>query len=137
MCRLGSFTRQGAKDEEGERVKIKNSLTVSGPWHPAIEHAVNVTDDVWYAITGRQARITGLGEEGHSERSLHYGVRGDTRIRAIDVDADENHVTPQQQAKIDSELRKRLGTVYDIVWEAMGTVHAHLHVEYDPEPVIP
>jgi hypothetical protein len=117
-------------------VKIKAERTVSGPWHPAIEHAANVTDRVWLAVTGRHARITGLGEEGHSERSLHYGIPGDIRIRAIDVDADDTHVTAQQQAKIDSELRKRLGIEYDIVWEHMGTVNAHLHLEYDPEEVI-
>jgi len=40
----------------------------------------------------------------------------------------------EQRVKVDSELRARLGTSYDILWEHMGTVNAHLHIEYDPKP---
>jgi len=101
--------------------------------HPSIHHAANVIDRVWRKHTGRHARVTGLGEEGHSERSLHYGVLGDIRVRAIDIDADDSHVNASQVAAIDAELRQRLGTEYDIVWEHMGTQLAHLHVEYDPK----
>ena len=116
-------------------MKIKNARTVGGPWHPAIHHAANVIDRVWRAVTGRHPRCTGLGEEGHSERSRHYGTPGDIRLRAIDIDADAEQLDAGQQATIDAELRARLGTDYDILWEAMGTANAHLHVEYDVKPV--
>ena len=116
-------------------MKIKNARTVGGPWHPAIHHAANVIDRVWRAVTGQHPRCTGLGEEGHSERSKHYGLPGDIRLQAIDIDADGERVNDAQVAVIDAELRARLGTDYDILWEAMGTVNAHLHVEYDPKPV--
>lgn len=116
-------------------MKIKAERTVSGPWHPSIEHAADIIDRVWRAATGRHARVTGLGEEGHSERSLHYGIPGDIRLRAIDVDADAEQIDTRQQAKVDSELRRRLGIEYDIVWEQMGTPNAHLHVEFQPKAV--
>lgn len=116
-------------------MKIKVDRTVGGPWHPAIEHAADIIDRVWRAHTGKQARVTGLGEEGHSESSLHYGIPGDIRLRAIDVDADEQHCTAAQRIKIHNDLLRRLGTEFDVIWEAMGTPNAHLHVEFQPEPV--
>lgn len=116
-------------------MKIKAERTVGGPWHPSIEHAAGVIDRVWRAVVGQHPRVTGLGEEGHSERSLHYGLPGDIRVRAIDIDADSGRINADQQRRVDEELRRRLGTEYDIVWEQMGTVNAHLHVEYQPEEV--
>ena len=115
-------------------MKIKAANTVGGPWHPAIEHFANLVDLVWRKHTGQHPRVTGLGEEGHSERSLHYGKPGDVRLRAIDFDADDTRITAEQQVKVDAELRELAGTAYDIVWEHMGTVRAHLHGEYDPKP---
>ena len=115
-------------------MKIKAANTVGGPWHPAIEHAANVIDRVWRKHVSQHPRVTGLGEEGHSERSKHYGDVGDVRVRAIDIDADRERITADQQMKVDAELRERLGTEYDIIWEYMETVRAHLHVEWDPKP---
>lgn len=131
-------------------MKIKNLRTVGpGPIHPAIHHAMNVVDRVWRKHTGTHARITGLGEEGHSEGSRHYGIEGDIRLRAFDVDADDEHLVPgadvpeetratlarTAQHAIDKELRKRLGEFeYDLVWKDLGEITAHLHLEYDPKP---
>jgi hypothetical protein len=115
-------------------VKIKDSKTALGPAgaHPSIIHAIDVVDRVWWRVTGRQMRVTGLAEEGHSEASLHYGVQGDPRCRAFDVGAGDT--TPEERAKITSELLSRLGDFeYDFVWEGLGTQNAHLHIEFDPK----
>jgi hypothetical protein len=112
---------------------LKDTKTVSlGPMHPSLHHALNVIDRVWREHTGNQARITGLGEEGHSRGSLHYGVPGDIRLRAADVDADEQHLPAAKRPALDAELRKRLGVgEFDLVWEGLGTPYAHLHIEVD------
>ena len=117
-------------------MQVKATRTVSGPWHPSIHHAANVIDRVWRALCGKHPRVTGLGEEGHSERSKHYGELGDVRIRAIDIDADFTAIPEDLVDAVDRALRERLGIDYDIVWERMGTPHAHLHIEYDPKEVV-
>lgn len=130
-------------------MKIKNSRTVAVELHPSIHHVLNVVDRVWRHETDSQPRVTGLGEEGHSEGSRHYGLEGDIRIRAVDIDADDNRLCPAADVsldlrphlaratreRIDTELRARLGTEFDIVWEGIGTISAHCHIEYDPKPL--
>lgn len=132
--------------------KVKNARTVPfGPPTPGIHHAANVVDRVWRKHTGQQPRITGIQEEGHSEGSRHYGLPGDIRWRAFDVDADLDHILPPEllgrdpswraskaaaiRSRIESELKERLGSgEFDLVWEGVGTPGAHLHVEEDPKP---
>lgn len=115
-------------------MKIKNARTALGPAgaHPSMLHALDVTDRVWRRATGKHPIITGLAEEGHSEGSRHYGVPGDARCRAFDVRCAD--LTPEERVEIDAELARRLGAnEFDIVWEALGTANAHLHVEADPK----
>ena len=115
---------------------VKNSRTVALVLHPAIEHAANVVDRVWHAVVGQHARCTGLGEEGHSKRSKHYGELGDVRCRAIDIDGDTDHLPPHLEAKVMKELKARLPRPeYDVVFEGRGKVWAHVHIEFDPKPV--
>ena len=115
-------------------MKIKNARTVGVIYHHSTLHAMEVVNRVWFSETGNHARITGLGEEGHSAKSLHYGTMTDIRCRAFDVDADLEHCTEKERKGIDHQLKKRLGSdEYDIVWERLGTVHAHLHIEVDPK----
>lgn len=123
---------------------VKDSKTVPlAGVTPAIHHAMNVVDRVWRTHTGQQARVTGLQEEGHSGGSRHYGLPGDVRCRAFDVDADDEHLThattrlnaAQVRTAILEELRRRLGQgEYDIMFELIGTPGAHLHIEEDPKP---
>jgi len=113
-------------------MKVKNARTVLGPFgaHPSLLHALGVTDRVWRKVTGKHMIVTGLAEEGHSEGSRHYGVPGDARCRAFDVRAAD--LTPEARLEIDAELHRRLGAnEFDVVWEALGTVNAHLHLEVD------
>ncbi len=102
--------------------------TAVGELHPAIEHAMNVVDRVWFKVTGVQAVCTGLGEEGHSPRSRHYGILGDIRCRAFDIRT--RNLSEVQRQEIDDSLRVRLGAglEFDIVWESL-----HLHLEFDPK----
>lgn len=129
---------------------LKDSKTVVlGPVHPAIHHAMNVVDTAWRKITGHQARVTGLGEEGHSDKSRHYGIPGDIRLRAFDVDADDTAVCPDTiteidleklasgyRSKLETEIRTRLAHPHEfqVIFEFLGTVRAHMHIEYDPMP---
>jgi len=121
-------------------IEVKNSRTVNAcPPHPAIQYAMGVMAGIIYRHTGRNMRVTGLQEEGHSQNSRHYGkqltpVEFDPRPRAFDFDADEEHIPADKIAAIDTEARARLGVPYEfqIVWEAMGTTSAHGHVEFDP-----
>lgn len=117
---------------------VKNSRTVLGPSgaHPAIQHADDVVSYVIMKHTGKHARVTGLAEEGHSFRSLHAGLEVDRRCRAIDYDADEDHIPASKRDDIHQELMLRLPeSEYDIVWEAIGTARAHLHIEFQRKEV--
>ena len=114
-------------------MKTKVTRTVLGPegMHPSAIHAALVVDRVWRRVTGKHPIVTGLAEEGHSEGSLHYGIPGDTRCRAFDIRAAD--LTPEERLEVDAELGRRLGAnEFDLVWEALGTPNAHLHVEVDP-----
>ena len=113
-------------------MKVKNARTVLGPEgaHPSLRHAHLVIDRIWRKVTGTHPLVTGLAEEGHSEGSLHYGIPGDSRCRAIDYRASD--LTPEARIEIDAEAHRRLGAnEFDIVWEALGTANSHLHLEVD------
>ena len=113
-------------------MKVKNTRTALGVEgaHPSLAHAMGVVDRVWRKVTGRHPIVTGLAEEGHSETSRHYGIPGDSRCRALDVRAVD--LTPEERVEIDAELHRRLGAnEFDVVWEALGTVNSHLHLEVD------
>lgn len=115
-------------------LKVKDARTVLGPEgaHPAIIYAHLVVDRVWRSVTGRHARVTGLAEEGHSHASLHYGVVGDSRCRAIDYDADAEALSEDERLRVNKELLRRLPDAeFDVIWESLGTPKAHLHVEWD------
>lgn len=118
-------------------MKIKDAKTTLGPEgaHPAILYAMDVVDRIIRRRTGRHMRVTGLAEEGHSEKSRHYGIPGDARCRAFDFDADETEMNAAQRAKIRDDIEYRLCVEdFDFVWEGLGTSAAHGHVEFDPEP---
>ena len=115
---------------------VKNARTVPLELHPSIHHAANVVDRVWWEIVEHHARITGLQEEGHSKGSKHYGLRGDIRCRAIDVDADPEHLPPELEAQVLRELRARLPDLeYLVILEGKGTIRAHIHIGYQPRGV--
>lgn len=115
-------------------MKVKQERTVGVIYHHSTLHAMEVVDRVWRKLVGQHARITGLGEEGHSEGSRHYGRPGDIRTMAFDVDADIQHLPVHLRHVVHEELQRRLGEdEYDLVWEGMDSVHAHLHVEVDPK----
>lgn len=106
---------------------IKATRTVALELHPAIHHAMNVVDRVWWDVTGEEAICTGLQEEGHSARSLHTGILGDIRCRAFDIRI--SGLSEAEKSEIDDSLSVRLaaGLEYDVVWK-----FNHLHVEFQP-----
>jgi len=114
-------------------MKVKNSRTVVLELHPAIHYAMNVVDRVWRQRFSSHPRITGLEEEGHSPTSLHYGIPGDIRCRAFDVDIPDN-LTESQLSWVVETLRSRLPRKeWDIIVEGLGTSQQHIHIEHDPK----
>lgn len=97
--------------------------------HPAMIFAAEQVWIVWNLITGRDPVFTGGQEDAHSDGSRHFGLYPDPRCRAFDV-ADD-YLNHDQKEEAISELRKRLGNQFDILWEL-----DHLHVEYDPRLVL-
>lgn len=111
-------------------MRVKATRTVGLALHPSLEHALIEVDRAWREVLEEDPVVTGLQEEGHSKKSLHYGILGDVRARAGDL---RWRGTEEQRLEIDRRLRARLGTAYDIVWESLGKPNVHLHVEYDPD----
>lgn len=92
--------------------------------HPAMAFAQEQVWIVYRMAVGRDPVITGAQEAAHSEGSLHYGLFPDPRLRALDFDDDD--ISEAQRVIIQTALRERLGSQFDVVWESN-----HLHVEYD------
>lgn len=95
-------------------------------WHPAMMFAHEVVDRVFRLRYGQQATLTGAQEDAHGKGSLHYGIEGDPRCRAADYADDP--VPANDRMGCREEIMARLGSEFDVVWEAR-----HLHVEYQPE----
>ena len=107
--------------------KFKGSAPVVLSPHPAILYAADVCDRVVRSIAGLQPIFTGGQEEGHSEKSLHYGIPGDTRCRALDIRI--SGFNPTQLKMIVGALQARLPALeFDVVLEP-----DHIHLEYDPK----
>jgi len=87
--------------------------------HPAIRYACDVI-----SLIEAGPVITSASDSTHKKESLHYGLKGDSRCRAVDLRI-KNLTNPQETAK---ELKRRLGPDFDIVLEA-----DHIHLEYDPK----
>lgn len=117
-------------------MRTKNARTVGVVYHHSILHAMEVADRVILAMTGDQMRVTGLGEEGHSRNSKHYGVPGDIRTRAFDLDADADHIPPAILDDVVAELQTRLPREeFLVLMEGEGTISAHIHIGFQPKRV--
>lgn len=104
-------------------MKIKEGVIFLDP-HPAILYAIGVVDVYWRQKFGRQATITAASDGTHSENSYHYGVAGDPRCRAVDFRTRD--LTGAQKAQAQADLRRLLGTMFDVVLET-----THLHLEFE------
>jgi len=83
--------------------------------------ALFIADQV-YRELGYEMVVRHLKDGKHKRASLHYiGNAGD--LRTWDVDAEE----------IVIQLRKRLGSEYDVVLEDKGGPNEHIHLEYQPK----
>ena len=106
-------------------MKLKEGVTLTR-LHPSIAHALDVIDAYWWKKFGTHVVVTSLGDGTHSEGSLHYGVRGDVRCRALDFRI--RHLEGAVRAQVRLDLRGLLGSVYDVVLES-----DHGHIEFDPK----
>ena len=80
-----------------------------------------VADQV-YSDHGHDLTVTSICDGKHSENSLHYrGLAADLRTVA-------GGIGEARAGVLAAELRKRLGTQFDVVVEK-----DHIHVEFDPK----
>ena len=87
---------------------------------PEASHIIVVAHRVWQRYLRRDLTVTSITDGKHSANSLHYqGKAVDLRNRDL-----EDH---QQEVAV-QELRRHLGSAYDVVLEP-----THIHVEYDPK----
>jgi len=92
-----------------------------------IRRAMNIVDQVFIDMTGREAVLTSTNEGDHSPSSLHYdNLAMDFRMKDIPF---------EKRDSIRLEVRKRLrdqfgALKYDVVFSEYDTA---LHVEYDPK----
>ena len=107
--------------------KVKGSAPVAIEWHPSAVHGIEVASRVVWKFANKHLVVTGAQEEGHSEKSLHYGIPGDIRCRAFDIRTSD--FSKPQIKDIVAELKLRLcaGKEFDVVLE-----DDHIHVEAQP-----
>jgi hypothetical protein len=68
---------------------------------------------------------TSGNDSKHMADSKHY------RDEALDFRT--HHLAGVEKANFAREVRRRLGTDYDVMLEGLGTSNEHLHCEYDPK----
>ena len=104
-------------------LKLKNGVKAKD-LQPQTVLAIAVVNDI-YSKYEYDCVVTSLNDSKHSEKSLHYsGFAADFRM---------NNVHEVDQKKITQLAKENLGGEYDVLLESVGTVNAHLHVEYDPK----
>lgn len=79
-----------------------------------------------YRVNGHDCVITSLKDGVHGPRSFHSR---DDVCRAADIRT--NFVPDELMANMVAEIRSCLTPDYDVVLEASGTPHEHLHIEFD------
>lgn len=99
---------------------VKNGVETTLEPSAEIKKAMQVADIVSREITGKQVTVTSVLDGKHKPGSRHYsGNAFDLRTFIYSKD---------QVKKLVQELKKQLGTDYDIVDET-----DHLHIEFDPK----
>jgi hypothetical protein len=73
-----------------------------------------------------QPVITSGNDGRHSRGSLHYDNRA--------LDFRGNNITDAQGRALANEVRRMLGTGYDVIFETFpgNPANDHLHIEFDP-----
>lgn len=108
-------------------MKVKDGVISFAP-HPSILHAMEVVNAYWWKEFGEHATVTSIHDKTHSFESFHYGTRDDIRTRAFDVRTRD--LGGDAKAKMRNDLRRLLGTIFDVVLES-----DHLHIELDMKKV--
>lgn len=101
-------------------MRLKNGASINGI-QPDIIAALVPAALIWDRH-GQELVVTSGTDGEHSEGSLHYaGLALDFRTRYFGMD---------QVFEVASDLRKALGTDYDVVIEP-----SHIHCEFDPKEI--
>lgn len=94
---------------------------------PQILLALQVAEGV-YAEEGVDCWVTSVNDGSHGYGSLHFsGNAVDLRVHNLPDD--------ETARRVATEIKERLaqGVEFDVVAEGLGTVNAHIHIEYQPK----
>lgn len=107
-------------------VAIKNGRVDIGSLDPAMAPVILAVAEAAERLGLPQPVITSGNDSRHSNGSLHY------QDRALDFRG--NNITDAQGFALQNEVRRILGSGYDVVFEtfANNPANDHLHVEFDP-----
>lgn len=83
-----------------------------------------IAKDVW-RDAGQELTVTALRDGTHRPGSLHYVGKA--------VDVRTKDLPSQLKPILIAELKSRLTSSYDVVFEDEGGANEHLHIEYDPK----
>ena len=93
---------------------------------PQVVLALQVAEGVYRDVAGVDCWMTSGNDGQHRRGSLHFsGNAADLRVHNIPGDTVAREVA--------STLREALGEDFDVVLEALGTMNAHIHLEYQPK----
>lgn len=91
--------------------------------HPAIRYALEVVN--------RESKekfrpvLTSAQDSDHGKDSLHYGIPGDPRCRAVDIR--KRNIPALFLDTFLANIKRYLGPGFDVILES-----DHIHIEYDP-----
>ena len=103
-------------------LKLKRGVRIAGI-RPECVLAMNICADI-YAHHGQDCIVTSGGDPPHGLTSLHWaGSAFDLRTRNLTGDLKE----PVTQA-----IKAALGRDFDVLFEHLGELREHLHIEFQP-----
>jgi len=109
-------------------MRLKPGVRLTG-LQPQIVLAAVVVHSIM-ARSGMECIITSANDSTHGANSLHSR---DGLCRAMDFRT-KNY--PFDKRALAQEVRASLGPDFDVVLEDEGGPNEHMHVEYDPKPLI-
>jgi LysM repeat protein len=107
-------------------VAVKSSGVDIGSLDPAMAPVIRAVAVAAERLGLPQPVITSGNDGRHSRGSLHYADRA--------LDFRGNNITDAQGRALANEVRRMLGTGYDVIFETFpgNPANDHLHIEFDP-----
>ncbi len=78
-----------------------------------------------FSRAGYDTWLTSANDSAHGEGSLHYSGLG--------LDFRTKHVDKVVMTDIYRRIQQYSSPIFDVIWENVGGLNEHLHIEYDPD----